>query len=128
MGAADTELLEQTLPPVAAAAAWPLLERLPGQLAADAAPRACRELLRQAHEELKQRFLAEEPVEQLVHARAALIDAVLREAWRMHCAAHADWALVAVGGYGRAELHPASDIDFLLLVPQSPDAAGSAAV
>jgi [protein-PII] uridylyltransferase len=63
-----------------------------------------------------------------VHARASLIDAVLREAWQMHCAAHSDWALVAVGGYGRGELHPASDIDFLLLVPQSPDTAGSAAV
>jgi [protein-PII] uridylyltransferase len=128
MGATDTELLEQTLPPFAAPASWPLLERLPTQLAADATPRAWRDRLREAHEELKQRFLAEEPVEPLVHARARLIDAVLREAWRMHCAAHSDWALVAVGGYGRGELHPASDIDFLLLVPQSPDTAGSAAV
>ena len=63
-----------------------------------------------------------------MHARAALVDAVLREAWQRHCADHADWALVAVGGYGRGELHPASDIDILLLVPQAPDARGSAAV
>jgi [protein-PII] uridylyltransferase len=128
MGAADTELFEETLPVTAPAHAWPLLSRLPEQLAADPAPLAWRELLRQAHEELQARFYAEEPVEQLVHARAALIDAVLREAWRAHCAPHAAWALVAVGGYGRGELHPASDIDILLLVPQPPDPGGSAAV
>ncbi|HYP65614.1 MAG TPA: [protein-PII] uridylyltransferase, partial [Steroidobacteraceae bacterium] len=123
-----TELLDQTLPSPAPSPPWPLLAGLPAQLAADANPRAWRELLRRAHEELKQRFLAEEPVEALVHARAALIDAVLREAWRLHCAPHANWALAAVGGYGRGELHPASDIDILLLVPQSPDAGSGAAV
>src|SRR5262245_51645546 len=128
MGAADTELVDQTLPPPAPSPAWPLLEGLPAQLAADRNPHAWRELLRRAHEELKQRFLAEERIEALVHARAALIDEVLREAWHLHCAPHAAWALAAVGGYGRGELHPASDIDILLLVPHAPDAAGSAAV
>jgi [protein-PII] uridylyltransferase len=127
MGAADTELLAET-PTPSAPAGWPLLSRLPAQLAAEVSPGAWRALLRQAHEELRGRFLAEEPVEQLVHARAALIDAVLREAWRSACAAHDSWALVAVGGYGRGELHPHSDIDILLLVPQPPDSAGSAAV
>ena len=50
---------------------WPTAQRL---------SRCLSRLLRQAHEELKARFLAEEPVEDLVHARAALIDIVLREA------------------------------------------------
>ena len=128
VGAADSELLDQTVAPHSAAPAWPLLAELPVQLAADTTPRAWRELLGRAHAELKEHFLAEEPIEHLVHARAALIDAVLREAWRKHCGAHSGWALVAVGGYGRGELHPCSDIDILLLVPQSPLAAGSAAV
>ena len=109
-------------------ASWPLLSRLPAQLRAHAEPAAWRELLRQAHEELKTRFLAEEPVEDLVHARAALVDAVLREAWQRHCPNQDSWALLAVGGYGRGELHPASDIDIMLLVPQAPAAAGAAAV
>jgi [protein-PII] uridylyltransferase len=128
MGAADTELFEETLPVPTPARAWPLLSRLPEQLAANPAPLAWRELLRQAHAELEQRFYAEEPVEQLVHARAALIDVVLRAACQAQCGAPTAWALVAVGGYGRGELHPASDIDILLLVPQPPDTAGSVAV
>jgi [protein-PII] uridylyltransferase len=128
MGASDTELLEETLPASAAAHPWPLLSRLPAQLAADSSAGAWRVLLRQAREELKARFLTEEPVEELVLARATLIDAVLREAWRTHCATAGAWALVAVGGYGRGELHPASDVDILLLVPHTPDAAGTATV
>jgi [protein-PII] uridylyltransferase len=128
MGAPDTELLEETLPATARPRSWPLLSQLPAQLAADVSPAAWRALLRLAHDELRSRFLAEEPVEGLVHARAALIDALLREAWRISCAAHTSWALVAVGGYGRGELHPCSDVDILLLVPQPPDAADSAAI
>jgi [protein-PII] uridylyltransferase len=124
MESRDTELLEESVPATSTGMAWPLLERLEARLRAGAAdPAAWRELLREAHEELNARFFAEEPVEELVHARAALIDALLAEAWRRQCAPSGErWALVAVGGYGRAELHPCSDIDVLLLVPRSPDA------
>src|SRR3989440_2350840 len=130
MAASDTDLLDETLPETARSAPWPLLNRLPALLAdARGSPGAYRELLRQAHEELKVRFLAEEPVESLVQARALLVDTVLREAWSAHAVAdNASCALVAVGGYGRGELHPCSDIDILLLVPQPPDATGSAAI
>src|SRR5215469_14891489 len=126
MGASDIDLIEEALPATSWSVPWPLLNRLPVLLAeARGSPGAYRELLRQAHEELKARFLAEEPVEVLVHARAALVDIVLREVWRAHSISEtASWALVAVGGYGRGELHPCSDIDILLLVPAAPAAAG----
>jgi [protein-PII] uridylyltransferase len=119
------ESLEELLPEALTAPPWPLLQRLPAQLAAHPGSREeYRRQLGQAHEELKDRFLAEEPVELLVHARAALIDTVLRQAWFEHLGnGDRHWALVAVGGYGRGELHPCSDIDILLLVGAPPDEA-----
>jgi len=127
MPVGDIDILEEPLPLPTRSAPWPLLNRLPALLAeANGSPTAYRDYLRQAHEELKARFLAEDPIEDLVHARAALIDVVLREAWRSQHLAEVDssWALVAVGGYGRGELHPCSDIDIMLLVPEPPDAEG----
>src|ERR1700736_584733 len=126
MPVGDMDILEEPLPLPTRSAPWPLLTRLPTLLAeANGSPTAYREYLRQAHEELKARFLAEDPIEDLVHARAALIDVVLREAWRtQHLVDVESWALVAVGGYGRGELHPCSDIDIMLLVPEPPDALG----
>ncbi|HTY48983.1 MAG TPA: [protein-PII] uridylyltransferase [Steroidobacteraceae bacterium] len=127
MSVREPEAPEELLP-AGPAPAWPLLGRLPALLAAAPGSRAqYRSLLQQAHEELRQRFLDEEPVEILVQARAALIDTVLRQAWYEHLGTGARrWALVAVGGYGRGELHPCSDIDILLLVAEPPDEAGRA--
>jgi len=126
MSAGDPDLLEENLQPVTVTTPWPLLARMPALLAdAHGSPQAYQELLRQAHDELKNRFLAEEPVEDLVHARAKLIDTVLVAAWRSQPDTDAaPWALVAAGGYGRGELHPCSDIDLLLLVPEPLDGEG----
>jgi hypothetical protein len=75
----DPELLDEYLPSIAVSAPWPFLSRLPIALAeAAGAPAAYRQLLQQAHEDLKTRFFADESVEILVHARAQLVDAVLR--------------------------------------------------
>lgn len=52
----------------------------------------------------------------LVHARAHLVDEVLHQAWLQFLPEQpAGLGLIAVGGYGRGELLPHSDIDLLVL-------------
>ncbi|RKT46895.1 [protein-PII] uridylyltransferase [Thiocapsa rosea] len=62
------------------------------------------------------------PVGSLVLQRSLLIDEVLREVWDHHLGETEDAALVAVGGYGRQELQPASDVDILVIVEAHADA------
>ena len=109
---------------------WPLLDLLPARLAAaDVSAEICAAELREAQADLRTRFSNDEPVETLVHARARLIDVVLCEIWPRKLSGHVtDWSLVAVGGYGRGELHPYSDVDLLILVPTPLDDAGRGAL
>ena len=80
-------------------------------------PAASRHALRAASENLKKRFLAGESVDTLVHLRASVVDELLIHLWHKHAGGCSDVAaLVAVGGYGRAELHPCSDVDIMLLL------------
>ena len=73
-----------------------------------------------ARDELRERFLAGEAVEDLVRERARRSDEQLLTLWR-HFGGNtaSEAALVAVGGYGRGELHPSSDIDIMVLLPDS---------
>ncbi|MDX1528564.1 MAG: nucleotidyltransferase domain-containing protein, partial [Gammaproteobacteria bacterium] len=83
-----------------------------------------RELLSAAQKALRERFRLGEPVENLVAERARLVDLTLTAAWRRHhLAGSRSAALVAVGGYGRGELHPASDVDILVLRKDTGDKA-----
>ncbi len=77
-----------------------------------------RDALATAGEDLKARFEAGESVVELVHARSKQIDDLLIQLWNDHVP-DCNAALVAVGGYGRGELHPGSDIDVMLLLPES---------
>ncbi|WP_153446421.1 bifunctional uridylyltransferase/uridylyl-removing protein GlnD [Vibrio algicola] len=64
----------------------------------------------------KEAFLAHQPVEELVLARSDYMDSVLSRLWTyFNFEQESSLSLIAVGGYGRAELHPLSDIDILIL-------------
>ncbi len=79
-----------------------------------------RDTLHTANEVLVDRFYAGRAATELVYARASLIDALLTRAWTLFLPGDSeDIALIAVGGYGRGELHPGSDIDVLILLQDS---------
>jgi len=73
-----------------------------------------REALLKGRDTLYARFEATKSANEVVHQRAWLIDQILRQAWTLFHF-QTPLALVAVGGYGRGELHPSSDIDILIL-------------
>jgi [protein-PII] uridylyltransferase len=104
---------------------WPYLTSVPAALeGGQFSPITFRQVLDQGTELLKDRFVADEPIEDLVRDRARLVDIALRAAWVNHAGTFAeDLALVAVGGYGRGELHPSSDIDIMVLLPKSDSSA-----
>src|SRR5690606_31648068 len=76
-----------------------------------------KESIRKAREELDARFKAGESTANLIRDYSWFIDQILTQAWCRHGWKDAsDISLVAVGGYGRGELHPYSDIDIQILL------------
>ncbi|MBA6412755.1 [protein-PII] uridylyltransferase [Parahaliea sp. F7430] len=57
----------------------------------------------------------------LIRLRAAFMDSMLGILWDSQQWPSTDIALVAVGGYGRGELHPHSDIDILIITGHEAD-------
>ncbi|GAB1386740.1 [protein-PII] uridylyltransferase [Melaminivora sp.] len=63
-------------------------------------------------------------IRRLLRQYAQLADRLLGQLWR-RAAIPSGAALVAVGGYGRGELFPYSDIDVLVLLPREPFASAA---
>ncbi len=81
-----------------------------------------RQSLAGEREALRARFMAKPAVTDILRRHCTVVDRQLREVWRAQ-GMPADLALAAVGGYGRGQLFPCSDIDILILLPRPADAA-----
>lgn len=79
--------------------------------------------LQRSNQVLREQFDQGTNVVTLVHERARLMDALLQQAWSQFMTISPEPALVAVGGYGRGELQPGSDIDLLIILPGHDDHA-----
>jgi len=73
-----------------------------------------------AQEKLFELFNDGVAVEELLHTRSQFVDKLLKNVWQNNFDEQqsSEIALIAVGGYGRGELHPYSDIDILLLIEE----------
>jgi [protein-PII] uridylyltransferase len=93
---------------------------------------ACKAYLQTETAELRARHVAGASGLELVHARATTIDHLIQQLFdaglagytRAHGKPPAPVSLVALGGYGRSELSPLSDVDVMFLFPAKtkPDA------
>ena len=72
-----------------------------------------------ADRELAARFAAGTDIRELVHARAWVLEQLVLSAWRHLIDVEIELDLCAVGGFGRGELHPHSDMDLLILYSQT---------
>ncbi len=75
-----------------------------------------RDALKSADANLADKFWAGADIVQLVRARAWVVEQLLLLAWKCLVPFSDAIALVAVGGFGRGELHPHSDVDLLILL------------
>ncbi len=73
----------------------------------------------QADQELARLFSKGSDINELVHARAWVVEQLVIACWETLISEQSGLCLCAVGGFGRGELHPHSDLDLLILTPAS---------
>ena len=77
-------------------------------------------LIRLKDKELEQKFDPQQSVRDLLRQKSDFLDEILITSWRHFLGKNADkLCLIAVGGYGRREQFPHSDIDLVILLDSS---------
>lgn len=79
-------------------------------------PAVWRKLLQTKQSALRENFLNDSDTARLLKSQAKLVDHILQAVW-VELNIPNEISLIAVGGYGRGELFPYSDIDLLILIP-----------
>ena len=72
--------------------------------------------------QLREEFSVHTSPRELLRRQSAMVDRLLKDLWTGH-AMPRKVALAAVGGYGRGQLFPCSDVDLLILLPGPADAS-----
>jgi len=80
----------------------------------------CKARLKSGGEALRAAYEARPLTDPILRGRSHLVDEVLIDLWK-DFGLPASATLVAVGGYGREELFPCSDVDLLFLLEDEPD-------
>jgi [protein-PII] uridylyltransferase len=81
----------------------------------------CKNAIAAATEYMHQQFHSGAQASDLIRQRATFIDSLLGILWDYRNWGSSELAMIAVGGYGRGELHPHSDVDLLFLLGENCD-------